>query len=108
MAFVYFCAKCMIDIYEYSQQFILICDLYHQVGQPIEVGLEEIDCKEGQEFMRVLKKLEYLGCIISTETGKNLVSIKPLGFDLVPRNAPIRCAGKPVWCRNKEHTHGGG
>ena len=67
--------------------------------------LDGIDAADVRLFMHAVHELERQGCVISTETGKCLVSIKPIGFDLVPENASIREDRKPVWCINKRHVH---
>lgn len=105
MSAIYFCAHCLKKISHVQEQFLLICDFYCDIGEPIQLGLDGIDAKEVRLFMHAVHELERQGCVISTETGQFLVSVKPIGFDLVPENALIRESRKPVWCIDRAHEH---
>lgn len=102
---VFYCWHCAEILGELMPIFVQICDCYFLLGNPIEIELDRVDAKQARSFMRSISSLERAGCIISTETGLRLVSIKPIGFDQVPKDASIRTKGYPVWCLDKEHVH---
>lgn len=102
---VFYCYHCAETLGDLMPVFVQICDYYFCLNVPIEIPLDALDVRHFKSFMRSISSLERSGCIISTETGLGLVSIKPIGFDKVPQDATIRSKGYPVWCLDKQHVH---
>lgn len=105
MACIFYCSICASRLGYLTPVFMQVCDYYFSFEVPVEIALEGIDAKQVRSLMRSIYNLESLGCVISTETGLELMSIKPIGFDVKPGDAWTQEKSCPIWCIDKSHVH---
>jgi hypothetical protein len=105
MAAIFFCHECGLKLGDHFRAMVLIATYFVDYNTPVVIETNGSDAKQAVAFLCSVSQLERMGCVITTESGMNSTSIKPLGLDTVPNDAEIRQSGCPVWCMDKRHVH---
>lgn len=100
MAAIFFCQECGTRIGNHFKTMVLIAAYFIDYGIPVKINMTGPDSRKVLDFLDSVAHLEALGCVISTETGRNLTCIKPLGIHIDKDEKE-----RPVWCMDKRHMH---